>query len=325
MPNTVSLTRAADAAPIPIEGLEISSDLDSWCWNLRATLRSAADLALVQPTGGAPVEVLAAINGNQWRFIVEEWGSERQFGQRGYSLSGRSVSALLAAPYTLPRDRVQAALSSASQIAEDELAGSGFSLGWQLPDWVVPGGAYSVQGKTIIESLAYLGAAAGGTLQSDPEATTVSLLPWYPSMPWSWGAVSVDAVVPTWQGRRTAYRPAPQYNGVYVSGVNQGVTCLVKRTGSDGSSQPAMQTHPLITATEPGLAWGSKVLADSGPRSIETLSLPMFSDPGLISPGKLVEVVDSSGNWRGLVTGCAVSARRPTVTQTLTLLRYLGS
>jgi hypothetical protein len=151
------------------------------------------------------------------------------------------------------------------------------------------------------------------------------MLPWYPSMPWEWGAVTVDAVLPTWQQRRTAYQPQPQYSGVYTSGQHQGVTCFVRRAGTDGSEQPQMQTQPLITATEAGLALGKKILADSGRRSIESITAPLLENPGLLEPGKLIEVVDPAGNWRGLVVSTRLSAQRPTVTQQIDVLRYHGS
>ncbi len=323
--NTISLKRVSDNIPIPIQTLEIGTDHDSWAWTLQATLRRSVDLDLVRPSAGAPVAVEASINGHVWQFIIEEYGDERRFGQRAFSISGRSLSAALAAPYSRPQSSLQTSQRTATQLADEALTGTGFTLDWQLPDWLVPGGAYSVTQQTPIQQLATIAEAAGGVVHSAMAAQTVRLLPWYPSMPWEWGAVTVDAVLPTWQERRTAYQPQPQYSGVYTSGQHQGVTCFVRRAGSDGAEQPQMQTHPLTTATEAGLALGKKILADSGRRSIESITAPLLENPGLLEPGKLIEVVDPAGNWRGLVVSTRLSAQRPTVTQQIDVLRYHGS
>ena len=323
--NTVSLKRVADDVAIPIFGLEISSDLDSWCWSLTATLRREADLDLVRPSAGAPVEVEAVVNGNTWRFVIESYGHDRAYGSRGYSITGRSLSAYLADPYSLPVSLLQAGQLTAAQLADEALSGTGFSSDWQLDDWIVPGGVYSVANQTPMQQLLTIASAAGGTVQSALSATTISLLPWYAVLPWEWGAATVEATLPSFKTKHTSYEARTQYSGVYVSGRSQGVTCLVKRSGTDGSDQPQMRTDALITATEAGLARGKRILADSGPRSVETIAAPLFDDPGLLKPGMLIDVVDGGSTWRGMVTSCRIVAERPTVTQTINVLRYHGS
>lgn len=323
--NTVSLRRVADNIPIPIESMSIGTDMDSWCWSLSAQLRRKTDLDLVRPTGGAPVEVEASINGNSWRFVIESYGNDRSYGQWGYSIQGRSLSAYLAQPYSAPGSLLQPGQRSAAQLADEALTDSGFTADWQLTDWLVPGGVYSVTNQTPMQQLLTIAAAAGGVVHSDPSANIISLLPWYKHLPWEWGAVAVDAILPTFKERRTSYQPQPLYTGVYTSGQAQGVMCFVRRTGTDGSAQPQMVTDPLITATEAGLQRGKRILADSGARSVESLTAPLFDDPGLLTPGMLIEVIDSGSSWRGLVTRCSIAAQRPTVTQSLDVLRYHGT
>ncbi len=323
--NTVSLKRVSDNVEIPIMGLTVSTDHDSWCWSLSANLRRKADLDLVRPTGGAPIEVEASINGNVWRFVIESYGHDRAHGQWGYSIQGRSLSAYLAQPYSAPGSLLQPGQRSAAQLADEALTDSGFTANWQLTDWLVPGGVYSVTNQTPMQQLLTIAAAAGGVVHSDPSANIISLLPWYKHLPWEWGAVAVDAILPTFKERRTSYQPQPLYTGVYTSGQAQGVMCFVRRTGTDGSAQPQMVTDALITATEAGLQRGQRILADSGARSVESLTAPLFDNPGLLTPGMLIEVIDGGQAWRGLVTRCSIAAQRPTVTQSLDVLRYHGS
>ncbi len=323
--NTVSLKRVADDVAIPIMGMEIGTDLDSWCWTLSATLRREVDLDLVRPTGGAPVEVEASINGNVWRFVIESYGHDRAYGSRSYSIAGRSLSAYLADPYSLPSSLLQSSQLTAAQLADAALDDTGFAASFGLTDWLVPANVYSVTNQTPMQQLLTIAAAAGGTVQSAMSATTISLLPWYATLPWEWGAATVEATLPSYQSKRTSFEARKQYSGVYVSGQNQGVMCLVKRSGTDGSDQPQMVTDSLITATEAGLARGKRILADSGPRSVVSISAPLFDDPGLLKPGMLIDVVDGSTTWRGLVIRCGISAQRPTVTQNIDVLRYHGS
>lgn len=324
--NTVSLTRLADGVPIPVETLNIACDRDSWAWTLNATLVRKTDLDLVRPAGGAPVEVEAAVNGLLWRFVIEEYGEEARFGQRAYTAVGRSLSAYLAAPYSAPGERLQTQHRTAQQLAEEELTDTGFTLVWGLPSWLVPGGVWSYANQTPIQAIAQIAAAAGGTVQSHPRLTQLLVQPWYSAPPWNWGAVAVGAIIPDSliDSRRGRYEPRTAYTGVYCRGQQQGVTCFVRRAGSDGSRLAPQQVHSLITATEPGLAQGRHILADSGPRSLETLALPLLDNPGLLAPGALV-AVQGAENWRGQVIRTHIAAQRPAVWQTLDVLRYHGS
>ena len=323
--NIVSLKRVSDNAPIPIVTMSVNTDMDSWCWSLSATLRREIDLDLVRPSSDAPVEVEANVNGNIWRFIIESYGDSRQFGQREFTITGRTPSALLTTPYSLPKSLYQGESRTAAQLADEALEYSGFTVDWQLPVWSVPGGAYSVEQQTPMQQLLTIAAAAGGVVHSAMATTTISVIPWYKYMPWEWGGVVVDAVLPTFQNRQTSYQQQPQYTGVYTSGTSQGYLCFIKRVGTDGSEQPQMVSDPLITATEVGLARGKRILADSGTRSTESISVPLLDNPGLLKPGMVIDVVENGTSWRGQVLSTNISTQRPTVTQSLTVLRYYGS
>lgn len=328
--NSYSLKRVSDNVNIPIMDLAVSTDIDSWCWKLTANLRRKGDLDLVRPVQGSPVEVEATINGNVFRFIVETYGENGQFAQHGYSITGRSLSAYLAAPYSLPTSLLQASERTAAQLAAEAIDGSGFTAVMSLTDWIVPANAYSVTNKTPMQQLLTIAAAAGGVVQSDPAAQTVILMPWYKYLPWTWADRTPDFTLPTYKTKSTSYQATPPYTGVYTSGQTQGVICLVKRSGTDGSDQPQMVTDPLITATEAGLQRGQRILADSGHRASVSLTAPLFDDPGLLTPGLLIDVVDSDETWRGMITSCRITASRGAkgaivIRQVNDVLRYYGS
>jgi len=322
--NSVSVKRVSDNAIIPILDISIGTDLDSWCWTIQANLRRKVDLALVTPVGGVPVEILVTINGNTWKFVVEDFGETRSFGQRNYAITGKSTSAYLAEPYAAPVSSHQAYTINAAQVAEEVVANTGFTIDWQLADWLIPANVYSVSQQTPMQQLITIANAAGGVVQSAQNTAVVSMLPWYKTVPWGWGGVTVDAILPTFQERSTSYKQQTLYNGVYVGGANDGLTVLITRSGSNGASQPQMVTDPLITAPEVGLARGSKILADSGTRSIESISVPLLDNPGALKPGWIIDVVEDGVPWRGMVVSTTIAAQRPTVHQSLEVLRYYG-
>ena len=62
---------------------------------------------------------------------------------------------------------------TARQLAELELerAGliTGFDLDWQLPDWLVPAGAWSYESLSPVQVIARLVESVGGTLNAHPQ------------------------------------------------------------------------------------------------------------------------------------------------------------
>lgn len=330
--NNAMLTRVSDLAPVEITDMQLQLDRDSWSWGFSATLPTAAALALVKPGSAGPVEVEASINGWLWRVLVEKYQRTRTFGKSGWTVTGRSVSCQLAEPYAPARSRLESAARTAVQLAEDELTNTGWTLVWQLPDWLVPGGAFAYDGLTPLQAVQRVVEAAGGVLQSATAAKQLIAMPRRKISPWSWATATPDLLIP--EGvlfdASGEWRPAPAYNGVYVSGTTQGVLCKVKRTGSAGDLLAPMVTDALITEVAVAQERGRAILSDGGQWSIERLTTPLFSSPdtpGLTLPGSLIEVYETADTWRGQVISCAITASRQQgleVRQSLEVERYYG-
>jgi hypothetical protein len=114
-------------------------------------------------------------------------------------------------------------------------------------------------------------------------------------------------------------------DAVYISGTNQGVVALVKRTGTAGAKLGAMQADPLITHADAATQRGLSILGTAGAKEHVTLELPVLTgsgQPGVIDVGKLVQV-NESVPWRGRVRSVNVAYSRPNVRQTITLERHL--
>ena len=282
---------------------------------------------------GLPAQVRVTMDGLPFLFAVDSISRTSQFGQRGVRITGRSVTALIAAPYLRATTRSNSTQQLAQQIATDALQFSGVTLDWGLTDWLVPAGAWSHQG-TPLEAVQAIAQAAGGYLQSARNAATIQTRHPYsqrvgdnPGAPWGWmtGPADVDLALDALITESITRKEGPDINGVYVSGTSAGVLALVRRTGSAADKLAAMATDPLITHTDAARQRGLSILGAAGSKYDVALELPVLTgvgQPGILDVGQLVQV-NASVPWRGRVRAVSVAARAPSLRQTVTVERHL--
>ena len=322
--NEIVLRRLSDGAVIPCTALEINGDIASWAWGWDAQVPLASSLSLLHP-GEGPVEIEAVINGWNWRGITEGYTESRMHGQYIYSVAGRSRSAMLSAPYAVPRSYVLTEVRTARQLAEAEIAGTGWSLNWDTVDWLIPAGAWVYDRETPMSALTRIAAAVGAAIQTDPSALVLRALPRYAVSPWQWAAAVPDCVVSEDLLYNTSkkWESKPAYQGVYVSGISQGVLCRVYRAGTSGAPYQEMVTDPLITHADAGRERGRQELAPAGRWEIVGTELPVIAGgPGVLLPGMMIEV-DAAAPWIGQVISCRISATPAYVRQSVEIERYL--
>ncbi len=323
--NTITLARASDGAPLSALSLSLQIDADSWTWGWDASI-PGAELALVEPApGGDPVELLATVNGQQFRLLAERIARDRRFAQSRIRISGRGRAAMLADPHSPIVTRSNAAARTMQQLLADALTinnvGIGWAIDWQAADWLVPAGLYSHAGSYIAHAQR-LAEAAGAYVQADPLLDTLRILPRYPLLPWEWSAATPDITLPSAPVVREAieWQDKAAYNRVFVSGTESGgVLGQITRTGTAGDVGAPMITDPLITHADAARARGRPILADTGRQARITLELPILPETGIITPGKLVQYTDAGTTRRGLVRSTAVTAQLPTARQTIEL------
>ena len=323
--NTISLVRVSDGAPLDATALSLQIDADSWTWGWDATI-PGAQLALVEPiVEGDPVELLATLNGQQFRLLAERLSRDRSFGQSRLRISGRGRAAMLASPHSPVVTRSNPSARTIRQLLDDALTTNGVTLGWsvnwQAADWLVPAGAWNHTGS-YIEHAQRIAEAAGAYVQSDPLTETLHILPRYPALPWAWGTATPDIILPSAPVVREAveWLDKARYNRVFVSGTETGgILGQVTRTGTAGDVVAPMVTDPLCTHADAARARGGAVLADTGRQARITLDLPILTETGIIRPGALVEYTDAGTARRGLVRSTAVRAQLPTARQTIEL------
>lgn len=323
--NTITLVRASDGAQLSALSLSLQIDADSWTWGWDASI-PGAELALVEPApGGDPVELLATVNGQQFRLLAERIARDRRFAQSRIRISGRGRAAMLADPHSPIVTRSNVEARNMQQLLADALTingvGIGWAVDWQAADWLVPAGLYSHTGSYIAHAQR-LAEAAGAYVQADPLLDTLRILPRYPLLPWEWSAATPDITLPSAPVVREAieWQDKAAYNRVFVSGAETGgILGQITRTGTAGDVVAPMVTDPLITHADAARARGRPILADTGRQARITLELPILPETGIITPGKLVQYTDAGTTRRGLVRSTAVTAQLPTARQTIEL------
>lgn len=323
--NSITLRRVDGDISIPAYAFSMSLDYQSWTWSWNASI-ALSSLPVVKPgSDGQPVEVEAVINGVPYRLVCEGFGSQKQFASGRVGVKGRGLAAVLDAPYAPVLSFSSAGDRSAQQLMQDALTVNGVSLGWGidfgLTDWLVPGNAWAHQGE-YISAVTAIAQAAGGYVQPHDTDKTLRILPGYPTAPWAWGDVTPDFELPssvvTVEG--IDWTRKPDYNRVFVSGMGGGgVLGQVTRAGTAGDSVAPMITDALITHADAARQRGLSVLSDTGAQERINLTLPVFAETGLITPGQFVRYVDSGSTRMGLVRSTSLTWALPKIRQTLSI------
>ncbi|MDU4255781.1 hypothetical protein, partial [Pseudomonas sp.] len=337
--NTVTLTVLPSGTPVQAMNIRLSLDIDSFAWTFSAELLGRTSLNQVTPDGNGPKTVELTINGHAWRFLVERWSGNGKHPAERFSISGASRTQLLAAPYAPKRSAVNTAQINARTVVDDQLQFTGFTAAWDTvalgpPDWTLPVGAFSYQDQTPMEVIHRLAEVVGGVVRPDAASDGFTVLPRYREATWFWGEAVPDCIV---AGEIVAewgseWSPQPQWNFVYVSGTNYGVSMQVRRSGTAGDEPASDVMEDWMTGTDAARARGICELSKGGNQSIETRRIPLFhkgdAAPGLVLPAMIVECRDEATPWRGLCLGTEITASgigACEVWQTLKIERHWSS
>ncbi len=334
MSHSLSVVRLPDRLPLAVRSVSLGADRDSWAWSVQLGFADAASLIAVEPTPTGLASVEITLDGHVFTAQVEGYTEDRSFAKRGGNVSGRSRTVQLAAPNVPERAYTNPAPATAQQLALRELEFTDFSLDWQIDDWPVPAGAWAYDRETPISAITRIAAAAGAMLQSGTGTDTLIVAPRLPALPWAIEAETVDFTLAggSWLSKGKRWNGGGRYNGVYVSGREQGVLANVYRDGTSGSPYAQLVIDPLITSSVPARGRGGQILADSLPRHEIPIVLPLTpfgSAPGLLLPGELGQIQDTVwGDYRAVVDSVQITAEVSaeglvTTRQSASLWRYL--
>lgn len=318
--NTLTLTEL-DGTPVPAEDFSASIDADSWTWSWNTRIPADA-LAQVRPDSSTRVELIATINGEPLRVLVENIQRERRFGESWLRVSGRGRAAFLADPLAPVTQYTNTSAMTAQQALNATLTANGVPIGWtidwQIEDWQIPSGIWSHNG-TWIDAAKRIAEAGGAYVQSHDTDQILRILPKYPAAPWDWSAATPDIQLPedVVEVEGIEWQEKPDYNAVWVHGGDQGRADRII-IGSTGGTNPA----PTIVdelATDPAMTRqrGLALLGDTGKQAQISLRLPVLPESGMIRPGTMVEYLEQGNTRRGLVRSLSISHSRPELWQTI--------
>ncbi|WP_165006250.1 hypothetical protein [Neisseria yangbaofengii] len=335
MQNTISA--AVDGQPLNLLSASFTSDTGGYCWQGIVTL-PPDDFVRLNIDGrakGSPALISCRINGDNFVFMAEDYSDNRQFGQKSYTVTGRSQTALLGDDYAAKGDGTYRNPIYAAQIANEQLKFGSVKLdGWGIADWLIPADVYSVTDKTPMAVLQELAAAAGGFVESDRAEAVVRFKPKWPKAAWEIDSAVPDVSVPSSviikiSGRRSVSEKA---NGVFVwANHDKGVGGDIYRSGSDREPRASALSGALYTDQAVLTAAGIAALSATGIHKKETVTLPVsdkYAIP-LAALGQIWQIQEPSGMWQGVVTGVtldvSITDDAPVVTQALSIDRYLDN
>lgn len=324
--NSIEVRRADDLSgnPLPSESFGMQLNHQSWTWSWSGSFHASARDALMPGAGGQPVELEVRVNGQPFRLQAERVGRSRRFPEHMVTVSGRGKAALLDAPHAPVQTFSQALGRTAQQLMTEVLTANGVGFGWsvdfQLTDWLVPGGVWLHQG-TWSSALAEIAAAAGGYLQPHDTDAVLRVLPLWPMPWWEWETLAPDIELPAGIAEmdETEVLDLPGYNRIFVSGEAAGFSADLSRDGTPGDvlKQP-MAVHPLITTIGAAKQRATAELAESGRMLKHKMTLPVLPATGVIKPGTVLRYVDDARALRlGIVRGTTINLQFPVLTQSL--------
>ena len=313
-----------DLTEIDVDNIKLDYDRDSFAWVFSAELLDAAQIPLIKPlSDGSAVKLIVTLNSYVFHILVEKLPHRRRFGEKRTTISGRGLSAELAAPYYQATTGMQGDLLAIQQLAALHVP-AGWTLNWQHVTWNVPGGAYSYQNRTPIQAIADIADAAGAFVRPSRDSKVLDVIPVYPVLPWSFGSVSLDVAIPEDIIVEVTHRDTSrQYaNGVYVHGAEiGGEVGFCRLNGTAGDVLMQTYSNPLMTDVVGIRAQGERLLASEFTQpDIEGLTVPLDSSTmPLLEVGTFIGATIDGNETRGIVNALSLSARRdpPEIYQTV--------
>lgn len=324
--NEIEVSRLENGQKIHVFNGSYRTDRSSWCWTYNLTI-PAFELPKLDPIAGQPVILKIVVNGYQHLMLLENRTRSRQFASETYTLTGRSVSALLDAPSSPPRAFLQENERTSVQLVQAEIDRSAYpdlTLNWQLIDalgWIVPTESFSYGGLTPIKAIQEIAAAGGGFIYSEADSQAITIKPLYKKTYWYPIAISeYDILLPESivTEQSTDYEVYPDYNGITLTNDKTGLTGQIKRTGTSGDVLYESVNNRLFTSDQVMGSYGKSKLAKAGLVESHTFSMPLTSEIGQCKPA---DIIAFNAEFWGVVDSVSVSFTYSKVTQSVTVER----
>ncbi len=325
--NSIEVRLATNGTLLPAldSGFSMRLDHRSWTWGFQLSLHAAALPLLTPGPDGLPVELEVTVNDQPFRMLAESLRRSVRFPRAVLEVVGAGKAALLDAPYAAEQTFSQPAARTAQQLMLDVLTVGGVSMGWtldwQLTDWLIPAGTWSHQGSWI-SAVSDIAAAVGGYVQPHDTAQTLRILPAYPIRSWELAGATPDIELPAGIAtvEEVTWLVKPAYDAIYMQGEPGDKLYYRKRAGTPGTNPAPQAVHPLLVHADAAAQRAVAELSDTGRQIEQQLQLMVLPATGIIKPGTLLRYTDDGAVARtGIVRATEVRQAGPRIDQTLTV------
>ncbi|SPL71735.1 hypothetical protein [Acinetobacter stercoris] len=324
--NDISVSRIDNGEKILVYEGSYNTDRSRWCWSYSLTV-PASEISKLEPVDNQPVVLKIMVNGNEHHMLLENRSRSQKFASVTYQLSGRSITALLDAPYAATRSFTQENERTSVQLVQAELEriNRSIELKWQLIDdlgWILPTDSLSYSNLTPIAAIKLICEAGGGFIYSAKAGQSIAIRPRYKKTFWNVLDVQdYDVLIPESivTDLSTDYELYPDYNGITLTNDRTGLTAQIKRRDTAGNVLYETANNPLFeTASMQGYAISQ--LAKAGMVETHSLAMPLTPEIGECAPG---DVLGFNGEWWGIIESVNVSFTYAVVSQTLKVERVI--
>ncbi len=198
---------------IEVISAEVTSDEGSYCFSFSASILRSDDFNHLKPGEDATL----LFNDIVYKVIVDERSRSQSFGNKAYSISGRSITARLGEGWSDPITKVWEA-ENASSIIQELCQEVGITSEYLATDWLIPKGVLSSNAEYRINVIQKIAEAVGAIVQSKPDGTLV-ILPKYKVSPVHIDTTAPDLVIASPSdvlSLSESYDVNPKYNEVVV-------------------------------------------------------------------------------------------------------------
>ncbi len=348
MQNTAIIRRiSGNMESIAFSNVSISIDVSSWSWSFNITVLNQASLDLIKPSKDVLQDVEININGCIWTCRVEAWSENISFGQKSWSVTGRSQSIEIASPYNMPMNYTNVADMQAINLVQEILLNTGWEAVWDRTDgfdplvnWLIPANTFNVADTDKLKAIQSIASAIGYFINTAPNTEPLTqgekklyFKPKFPETAWK-----IKDETPLIQltenfckaiGRQSKIS-APR-NNIIVSGEANGVIINATRESSAGDLSAPIIIDSLITTREAGLERAKNEISQYGYWIQHNLNLfsigGQYATFNILMPGTIIKMDnDQVASWNGLTQSLQVNAAWSDsgleVTQTIILDQY---
>lgn len=322
--NRLKVSRLDNGEEIIVKNGNYSADRSTWCWSHTLVVPSS-QLPKLEPIDGQPIILKIEVNGGEHHMLLERRSRNRVFAMDDWTLTGRSVTALLDTPYAASRSFLQENERTAFQLCQAELdrVWNDAELDWQLlydpMSWIVPNNSFTYSNLSPIAAIKMLVENAGGFISSAKAGNKITVKPLYKkTFMDSIQIEDFDRMIPLGlvKSQSTDYEMLPDYNKAYLVSEITGKPYEITRAGTGGDITLPMETSRLFTF-ESATTKGKALLAKAGLIEYHSLVLPIHDAVGECEPGELITFDD----WWGTVDAVRVDYSHGMVLQTVKVER----